>query len=141
MPDDVGLRAAFGRFLREHVDFHATAIRQGPHRIDVGPNRVAVMDEEQHRVRNRIAIYGSCSLGSRISPSNIGVSPRSAFSSTASRPRSRSSMGSTWGISSSPAAFSSESFLALFRKLRSTDPTEALKAWTVSSRLFRIFAR
>ena len=48
VPDDVGLRAALGRLLRQHVDLDPAAIRERPHRIHVGPYRIAVVNEKQH---------------------------------------------------------------------------------------------
>lgn len=48
VPDHVRLRTMCGGFLRKHVDVEAATVGEGPHRIHVGADGVAVMDEIQH---------------------------------------------------------------------------------------------
>jgi hypothetical protein len=51
VPDEVGLRTALGRFLRQHVDFDTAPVRERPHRIHIRPYRITVVNKEQHSFR------------------------------------------------------------------------------------------
>ena len=65
VPDDVGFCAALGGLLGEHVHLDAAPIRERPHRIHVGADRVAMVGKEQHELRLLIARFENEALEHR----------------------------------------------------------------------------